>query len=431
MENILKNNQMESLSEKLKSLGMNIGVKHLSVPEHKYKEYPIEEIIQGFEHNTYYGKTFITKLNYPNNYQHGSIHLDGEIELGLIGQWLKPPQLGIIDLEKIIFLDTETSGLVGGTGTFVFMIGIGYFKNNVFHIKQLFLRSPDSEKALIASLDQFLCSFKVIVTYNGKSFDVPMINTRYVINGFESPLESYIHIDLLHLARKLWRNRIPNRSLGYVEQEILGFTRTQDEVPGWMVPQIYLDYLHSSDARPLKSVFYHNAMDVLSLAGLLKHISNLFSPSSNINEIHSLDLISIARLYEELGNVDEAASLYEQSINKGLPKLFFLETINRYAQMQRRQGKWEAAIKLWKNAAECNEFNACIELAKYFEHQERDIHQAIYWTKCGVEQLADSKLNVVEKKGIIKEINHRLERLERKMDKGNIDLLANNQYEGL
>ena len=139
------------------------------------------------------------------------------------------------------------------------------------------MRDPGQEAALLAALDQWLAEFDVIVTFNGKSFDVPLLNSRFLMNGITTPFERYEHVDVLQIARKLWRDRLPSRALGELEKEIIHFYRTGDDIPGWMIPQVYFDYLRSGDARPLAGVFYHNVIDILTLAALFGHIGAMLN----------------------------------------------------------------------------------------------------------------------------------------------------------
>src|SRR4030067_1036414 len=137
------------------------------------------------------------------------------------------------------------------------------------------MRDPFEEPAMLLALEEFLAPCKTLVTFNGKSFDAPLLTTRYTLQGWPSPMGRMAHIDLLHLARRLWRDRLPSRTLSNLEVQILGAQRSEEEIPGWMIPQMYFDFLRDGDARPMKRVFYHNEMDVLSMAALLNLVVNL------------------------------------------------------------------------------------------------------------------------------------------------------------
>jgi uncharacterized protein YprB with RNaseH-like and TPR domain len=263
---------MPSLSEKLKALGVNLGTDGLSPPSRTTK-YPIEKIIDGQELNTPLGQTFVVEHTYQSDPRSKDVPLTFSASLSNLSILIDDPNLVRYKAGSFAFLDTETSGLAGGTGTYAFMIGIGKFVEEGFRLSQFFMRDPIEEPAQLAAVLGALDGCKVLVTYNGKSFDVPLLNTRFITNGEPPPLKSFADIDLLHLARRFWRDRLQSRTLGSIEENILGVVRTEEDIPGWMVPTIYFEYIKTGDARPLSNVFYHNAMDILSLATLLNHVS--------------------------------------------------------------------------------------------------------------------------------------------------------------
>jgi uncharacterized protein YprB with RNaseH-like and TPR domain len=180
------------------------------------------------------------------------------------------------------------------------MVGVGRFDGEVFRLAQFFMRDPIEEPAQLAALEAFLAPCETVVTFNGKAFDVPLLNTRYRINGEDSPLASTAQIDLLHLARRLWRERLPSCSLGSLEEHILEITRTSEDTPGWMIPELYFDYLRSGDARPLKGVFYHNTMDILSMVALLDLMAGTLADPLKMETEHPTDLVAVGRLFESL-----------------------------------------------------------------------------------------------------------------------------------
>jgi tetratricopeptide (TPR) repeat protein len=222
------------------------------------------------------------------------------------------------------------------------------------------------------------------------------------------------HVDLLALSRRVWRNRLPSRALGSLEQDVLLVMRGQDEIPGWMIPEMYFEYLRSSDSRPLAGVFYHNKMDILSLAALFLHLANLLSSPMEWLADEGLDLIAIAKLYEDTGRRDQAIALYEHSLSLGLPRPFFIQTLYRYADLARKEGVFDQAAKLWEKATEYQEYFACIELAKYHEHRLRDYAKAMEWTLQARVLLESSPQPVYIKKRILTDLQKRQERLEQK-----------------
>jgi uncharacterized protein len=404
---------MESFSDKLKSLGVHLGTDHLQPSSNPIKSgYPIEDVLKGEEEFTQLGSAFVVKNDYPLDYSHGLCRLSDTPDLRMIAQWGKTSRLPQINPQNILFLDTETSGLAGGTGTFAFLIGLGYQIADGFRLVQLFLREPGQEPALLAALARIIEPFEAVVTFNGKSFDIPLLKTRHILNGIPSPFSEIDHLDMLPLARRIWRNRLPSRALGDLETAILDVARAQEEVPGWLVPQIYFDYLRSGDARPLAGVFYHNSMDILSLAGLFNYVANLLNDPLE-NDIDSLDMVAIARLYEELGYFESAVTYYEHSLSQGMPEPFFIQTLQRFALLYRRRGEWDAAVRLWEKAVEHEQVSACIELAKYYEHQKKDNSEAIRWTKSGLNFVTNNK-RFPDRQTTLQDLERRLTRLYKK-----------------
>jgi len=406
----------ESLLSRLRSLGVQLGntpFSNNSTPKLE-RLISIEKVIEGKNYPTIFGDIFISEKQYPPNYNHGIVNFSSSVDLSSLIAWSRIPFESITSIDEFVFLDTETSGLAGGTGTFIFLVGLGYWKNGQYFLNQIFLREPDEEPAFLTALEEFLTPFKILVTYNGKSFDAPLLNNRFILNGFRSPVRNLHHIDLLSLTRRIWRNRLDDRSLGNLEHEILNLGRAEEEIPGWMVPQIYFEYLQTQNATPLRGVFYHNEIDILSLSALFLHLANLLRNPLGSPNPQSLDLIAIARLYEELGDYTAAVQLYEASLEIGLPTHFFIQTLYRFANLHRRTGKIEAALALWMKASEFNEVDACIEIAKFYEHQQKAYKQAIEWTDLALTYLDQSPLPRYLKNQRRLELEHRQQRLHQK-----------------
>ena len=430
---------MGSLSDKFKAMGINLGVTKPAqpapipgqdaienpaggenqpgsrlYPRSEKKVISIDQVVHGSYHPTIYGDIFGVETVYPPDYSHGNSQLANSHSIQTISQWAKASHLADALLDGFIFLDTETSGLAGGTGTFAFLVGVGRYTPQGFRLMQFFMRTPGEEAALLAALSQWMEPFEAIVTYNGKSFDAPLLNTRYVMQGLTSPLIGVPHFDLLHLSRRLWRDRLPSRTLKSVETDILGASRTQEEVPGWMVPELYFEYLRSGDASPLSGVFYHNAIDILSLVALFGHTSRMLDDPLSFKDQPGLDLVALAKLYEDLGDLDKAVQLYEVGLDRDLPEEFFWKTVERFATLYKRQKEWPAALALWQKAAGHGELYAFVELAKYFEHEQRDPAQAAGWTSRALDQINQLHIPTTQRKQWRAELERRLQRLKSK-----------------
>jgi len=404
---------MPSLSERLKALGVKVGVTDMPVPR-PLSSWPIEDIVTGRYQATSGGPAFMIEEQYPQDYLHGYTKLGLQLQPNVIAAWAGNPVIAAHDTSAFAFIDTETSGLAGGTGTFAFMIGVGRYTSEGFQLVQFFMRDPLEEPAMLLALEEFLAPCQSLVTFNGKSFDIPLLNTRYILQGWKSPFTDLAHIDLLHLARRLWRERLPSRTLTNLEVHILGVHRSEEEIPSWMIPQIYFEYLRNGDARPLKRVFYHNAMDVITMAALLNHSTTLLEDPMNFPAIEAVELSAAARLYEDLEQTKRAIQLYQQCLNTSLPADQFVDTSQRLALIFKRQGDYAAAIPIWEAAAKVGGFFAFEELAKYYEHHTRDYPKAIHWTQSALEYLRNSDHQVSYIHHWKGALVHRLDRLNRK-----------------
>lgn len=407
---------MSSLADKLKALGVKTGTAEIQAPPLKIPTgYPIESVVEGRFVSTRLGDAYISESHYPLDHQHGEVPILFSEGLDTLALWAGDGRLTGMRPADFVFLDTETSGLSGGTGTYAFMVGVGRFEDGEFHLEQFFMRDPGEEAALLEALTDFLAPASVMVTYNGKAFDAPLLKTRYRLLGMPVPFSDMIHLDLLPLARRLWRDRLPSRTLKYIEENVLGAPRSSEEVPGYEIPYLYFDYLRSGDARPLMGVFYHNNMDIVTLAAMLNHMNHMLVEPLHESIEHGLDRIALAKLFEDLGKWDQASQLYERGLQESLPEADFGQAVRRLSTLQRRRGDLEAALALWEKAANDGHIYAHIELAKHHEHRQRDPVTAMRWALSARDLVQkDENLPVYMRKHWLDEVNHRLERLEKK-----------------
>ena len=406
---------MTSLSDRLKALGVQVGAENLPPPRRRTRPAPdLQRVLGGRPLETSQGETYVVEASYPPGARQGRLGLKITAPLEVIGRWAGAENLGALPPQAFAFLDTETTGLQGGAGTQVFMIGVGRFIGDAFQLAQFFLRDPIEEPAHLAAVEEFVAPCQAIVSYNGKAFDMPQINTRYIFHGWQPPLQDAAHVDLLHLARRLYRDRLPSRTLGNIEAQILGALRTEEDVPGWMVPSLYGDYLRSGAVEPLKKVFYHNAMDVVSLAALFNHLAGLLAAPLESEIQHASDLAALARLYDDLGDAERAESLYRHALSHELPYELACDALIRLAYLYKRRGDSLAALPWWEQAAHLDHLPAFEELAKFYEHQARDPAQAADWTEAAFEALARCRLNRYERRQWAERLEHRLARLKRK-----------------
>ena len=214
--------QKQSLADKLRSLGVNTGAAHLAPPK---SPYGVDSVIVGDYLPTPRGDVFIVEQTFASDYCHGISPIVCSSPFSLISQWANDSRLAEIPLSRFAFLDTETSGLSGGTGTYAFMVGIGRFVDDQLILRQFFMRDPAEEPAMLEAIAHFLAASEALVTFNGKAFDAPLLRTRFRLHHIPVPYEGYAHLDLLPLARKLWRDRLESRALKYLEEHVLGMTR--------------------------------------------------------------------------------------------------------------------------------------------------------------------------------------------------------------
>jgi uncharacterized protein len=401
-----------SVQDKLNLL-VKKGTGHLPPPKPK-THFGIDSVVDGAFCYTALGEVFFTEQVYLSDYRHGIAPIVCSQPFSLISQWANDPRLAEIPLSKFAFLDTETSGLAGGTGTYAFLVGIARFVDGQLVLRQFFMRDPSEEAAMLEAVAQFLAPAQALVTFNGKAFDVPLLTTRYRLHHIPVPYDDYAHLDLLPLARRLWRDRLESRALKYLEQHILGMTRAIEEVEGYEVPWLYFDYLRSGDARPLAGVFYHNAMDVVAMAALLSHVNDVMENPYGGQVEHGLDFVALGKLFEDLGRWEEAARLFERGLELNLTESDFGLAVKRLSILQKKRGDFNEALRLWEEAAANGHIYAHIEMAKYYEHKCRDVQTALLWTRSALEHVQQANLPAYMRKHWLDEIQHRLRRLERK-----------------
>ena len=409
----MDNSSKRSITDRLKSLGLGKPAREFPQPTIKLGN-GIESVIPGSYLSTPLGDVFVYEQSFTSTYLHGSAPILSSLPLSLISQWANDPRIADLPLSAFAFLDTETSGLAGGTGTFAFLVGVGRFIDGQFVLRQFFMRDPSEEPALLEGLARFLAPAKALVTFNGKAFDAPILTTRYTLHRMPVPHKNYAHLDLLPLARRLWRDRLESRALKYLEEHVLGMKRASEEVQGYEVPWLYMDYLRDGDAHHLEGVFYHNAMDVVAMAALLTHMNEVITNPYQGRVEHGLDFIALGKLFEDLGYWEEAARLFEHGLELNLTETDFDVAVKRLSILQKRRGDFEEATRLWENAAAEGHIYAHIEMAKYCEHKQRDIKSAIQWTRSALDHLEQDDLPAYVRKHWLQEITHRLARLERK-----------------
>jgi uncharacterized protein YprB with RNaseH-like and TPR domain len=358
------------------------------------------------------GQTFVVDTVNPLSARHGSDQLADA--LALQHQVADLVSYGAVSaplrLDRCLFLDTETTGLAG-TGTLAFMVGVGYFDGAAFVVRQYFLRDPGDEPAMLTELAALAADKAALVTFNGHTFDIPLLQTRYLMNRRSGPLADLPHLDLLMPARRLWRYRLGSVALSALEENMLGVHRTQQDVPGWLIPSLYHDYLRSGDARELVRVFYHNQIDILSMVTLSGRLLRLMAQPEAWP--HAEDVFGLARWQVQVGRLDSAESLLRHATRADqLPLPLWHQALHELGQLLKRQERRAEAIVPWQQIAYTSEGDvaAHVELAKYYEWHADDPAQALRWTEAALALLPPHQ--PIQRQ----ELLHRLNRLQRKLD---------------
>lgn len=397
---------MDSFSERLKALGFKVA-SGITEPVEKHHS-SLEKAISGKVMLNSLGEYVLKVEVLSAGHLHGNVFFPEDVSTYPISSAVRLDGQ-TPDLSDLIFLDTETSGLAAGAGSFAFLVGIGRFVAEGFELRQYIIRDPSEENAMLLDLSNLISPSSVFVTFNGKSFDIPLLESRYRINRLPVTLRANPHIDILQLARKVWRSRLASCALKDLEKEIIQFKRTDDDIPGWMIPDIYFEYLRSGKNDKLTNVIYHNAQDVISLAALFIHLTKLMENQHDFTKVNPADQFSIAKIFLETGKPDVAEKICIKLLSSQLPERETIEISKFLAYYYKRSSDHDKAEIYWKNAAQYMDIGACIELAKLAEHQKKVYQEALYWAKIARQNMLNSGDTTSEVK-----IARRIERLVNK-----------------
>lgn len=321
--------------------------------------------------------------------------------------------------ERLLFLDVETTGLAGGAGTYPFLVGCGWFENGGFHVRQFFLSSHLSERALLAALASAASSAAKVVTYNGKSFDVPLIETRFLFHRLEPPFADLPHIDMLHSARRLWRSDAADGrgcTLTWLEEKLLGHAR-EDDVPGFEIPARYFHYVRTGDPGPLVPVFEHNRLDLVTLAMLMARAGQLLEEGPAAART-AREAFGLGRLYQRGGMLAAARTCFSAAAAQCATHdegdtLLHAEALRAFAILARRSREHQEAAAAWWGILQlprCPSHiarEAAEALAVHHEHRVRDPQAARRFA------LRSLQFNLSVARNT--SLQHRLARLDRKL----------------
>ena len=315
-----------------------------------------------------------------------------------------------LDPRKILYLDTETTGL-GGSGTVAFLVGTGFLTDNGFEVHQFLMRDYPEEPYVLKHVAAGLGKFDVLCTFNGTTFDVPLLESRFLMNRMDRGCLDLPHLDLLHMCRRLWKLRLGRCNLGRLEEVILGKPRV-DDLPGSEVPQRYFTFLKTKQASLLEDVLKHNAQDIASLCVLLNHMADLYLHPEKIR--FSEDVYSMGRALERINRTENARHCYRLARRGRMGD----SAGTALAMSYRRSGEREAAAEIWREMVRENRGGILpyVELAKHEEHVRRDVKAALEWTDRALFQLSEPMLREGETVQEWKnELQYRRQRLMRKL----------------
>jgi uncharacterized protein YprB with RNaseH-like and TPR domain len=331
----------------------------------------------------------------------------------------------VSDPQQWLFLDTETTGLAGGTGTYPFLIGIAWWDAGGLEVEQFFMREHSEEHSVLVALAERMAERRVLVTFNGKSFDWPLLETRYHMTRKIRVPSPRAHLDFLHPARSLWRLRLGSARLPELERHVLGWDRGAD-VMSEFIPQIYFDYLRGGSPDPLVPIFHHNQMDLRGLAGLASRvIAVLGDPEAHGQD--ALELFGVSRICERRGQSARATALYERSIAAELPPETERAAQRFLARLAKRDGNHELARQLWeKMLGDSREgLEAYEQLTIHYERRAREPHRAAEMARKALTELRRAnRLGTIAASAYRQKrerFEKRLARLERKGRTGLLD----------
>ncbi|HXW06647.1 MAG TPA: ribonuclease H-like domain-containing protein [Vicinamibacterales bacterium] len=389
----------------------------------------VAEILGGRALTTTFGSCLVIDRRYESDRQYGCLRV-GECELEALDQLqlLDPALDAGRDARRAVFIDLETTGLSGGAGTVAFLVGCGYFDLGAFQVRQFLLTSYSGERALLMAVADFFEDADLLVSYNGKTFDVPVMETRWLFHRMEMPLGRVPHFDMLHPARRLWRSRTPAGAAGddggcrlsTLERALFGVRRVGD-VPGFEIPSRFFRFLRSGDPRPLEPVLEHNRLDLVSLAAVTAQASMLARAGAGAcrNEAEAL---ALGRVFERAGFSARAESCYRRGAGARESEVA-AEALYRLGLCLRRARRFVEAADCWERLASLTEpaavrrrpgmrelrMFATEALAIHHEHRVRDLGLARELAMFALEESSDGRRT--------DGLRHRVARLDRKIQR--------------
>jgi uncharacterized protein YprB with RNaseH-like and TPR domain len=336
--------------------------------------------LPGSARETDFGTLHLIDEYLEPRHHHGRAPIADALEVCTerLAQLALDPSLDGVDFRRAMFFDTETTGLAGGTGTVPFLIGIAWFEDESFRIQQLFLPDLGREAPMLHWLRERVQQSSCVVSFNGKTFDWPLLRNRFVMNRVKAP-PLPPHVDLLHCSRRIFRSRLKSVRLVELERKVLGMYR-EDDVSGALIPQLYFDYLDGGEVAPMAKVIEHNANDLIALAALVAKLVHHFDEVQGCDDPR--DHLAYAKVAERTGDASRARSFARAAARGGGRSACTVEACLLSARVARRDGAVddeERALRDALSAADSDELRAavCLALAKFYEHRRKDLARAL------------------------------------------------------
>jgi uncharacterized protein YprB with RNaseH-like and TPR domain len=318
-----------------------------------------------------------------------------------------------LDLASALIIDLETTGLAGGTGTVPFLVGLGFYRDGLFRLVQYFLHDLAEEGAMLKELGRFFqeMDFRSIVSYNGRAFDLPILETRFILHRQRLPLAGLPHLDFLFAARGLWKHKYENCRLFHLAREVVQADRGED-IPSAEIPFRYFEYIRSGDFSLIEPILYHNQEDILSLLGLVITAATLSAEGRQdefLSEMaDAMDLYGLGNMYARAGQREQSARLFQRALEGRLTQEVALRAKKKLSHHYKKEGKWEEAVAIWQDMTSQNQISSFRELAIHYEHREKNYAEAIRIVQEGLalSRELDSRLH--------QDFSRRLKRLKAK-----------------
>lgn len=376
----------------------------------------VEEYLSGEVVENELGQHFQSVKRYERHRRYGSFDIADLAEMPHdLLEAITEGESGSACPTRWAFLDTETTGLAGGSGTYAFLIGVGSIGPDGFSVRQFFMRNYDEEPSMMLALTEHLRQFDILVTYNGKSYDQPLLETRYRMSRLRPPFGSLRHVDLLYASRRLWKLRFESCRLVELENKILGIEREGD-LPGELIPYVYFEYVRTQEAFRVVPILHHNVCDIVALACLTAIVPFAFKNPEEYRFGHGTEMVGLARWMRQAGQEEQAAALFRNALKRGLREDLQVRAMWDLALLEKKSGNVEAAMAVLRELVEIPDHphrpGAYEELAKHFEHREKNYAMALQMTQSALASCGETP-----------ELLKRADRLARKKAGGSRRLL--------